>query len=113
MKTMQAGGFRIPAAFAMLSVSLLTTGCPPPPAQVNREYEDKCATKASFEMSCPSSSLTFTCLQDGLVSAHGFSGIESCIQWGVTGCGKKATYVLTDVGWVNNTAAPTADASSK
>ena len=109
---MQTKLVRLVAAIAMASVSLLTTGCPPPAAQVNREYQDKCAAKASFEMSCPSSSLTFTCLQDGLVHAHGFSGIDSCIQWGVTGGDKKAVYVLTDVGWINNTEAPAADAQS-
>jgi uncharacterized heparinase superfamily protein len=81
MKTKRA---RLAAAIAMSSVTLLMMGCPPPAAQVNREYEDKCAVKASFEMSCPRESLTFTCLQNGFVSAHGFSGIESCIQWGVT-----------------------------
>jgi hypothetical protein len=26
----------------------------------------------------------------------------ACTSWGVSGCDKQATYVLTDLGWLNN-----------
>ena len=85
------------------SLAVGMAGCAAPQrAQIDREKRVDCSRKASFDLDCPEAQLDFRCLADGYVSHGGWSGMSACISWGVTGCGQKATYVLTDVGWVNN-----------
>ena len=93
-----------------LAMTLTLLGCAAPQRpQIDREKRVDCGRKASFDLDCPEEQLNFRCLADGSVSHGGWSGMTACISWGVLGCGKKATYVLTDLGWVNNTGSQSAE----
>jgi hypothetical protein len=81
-----------------------TVGCAVPNRErIDQEKRVECSRKAAFDLGCPEDQLKFQCLADGGVSHGGWSGMIACTSWGVTGCDKKATYVLTNLGWVNNT----------
>ena len=87
----------------LLLVTATVFGCAiPQRARIDGEKRVDCAKKASFDLDCPDAQLSFQCLAEGPVSHGGWSGMTACISWGVRGCGKKAIYVLTDLGWINN-----------
>lgn len=55
--------------------------------------EDKLRQRSSFDFDCPATEITLQVLAKN--GAHP-------TQYGVTGCGKRAVYVLHDSGWVKD-----------
>jgi hypothetical protein len=97
--------WRVGCAVVMMP---LLAGCPERMSQLELdEYsKDKFADRASFELSCPMDQLTFQCVQRGNMNAG--QGVllvyeNGCVSWGVSGCGRKAVYVATHQGYLNNT----------
>ena len=83
--------------FSMASVFLLmslTQGCVTTTAE---SFEEDGLTRASFDLSCPKDKLTTSIIK----STTSYMG-RPYGTVGVSGCGKKAVYVNTVSGWVNN-----------
>jgi hypothetical protein len=89
-------------------LAALLAGCAPKitRAELDQQKQADVARKATFELDCAREQLSFQCLADGRVPHAGWCCFDACTSWGVSGCGKKAVYVLTDEnGWINNTGA--------
>ena len=66
------------------------------------EYEsqlEKVRTRAGFDLNCPADKLQTTVLE---TAGSEQSGEARVLQFGVSGCEHRGSYVLTDSGWIMN-----------
>lgn len=70
-----------------LALVIASTGC-----ATNQGLKEKLLTRARFDLKCQE--------LDATSLANNSLGYTT--TWGVSGCGKQATYVATDSGWVLN-----------
>ena len=78
----------------LIAIGLTVAGCGKGLAPSRTEYDAKLRQRAAFDLGCPEAELTLVPLADGDLPA----------SQGVTGCGKKATYVFSmgSGAWVKN-----------
>jgi hypothetical protein len=78
---------------ALLCLVSAGVGC----ITVGEHFRKFALDRAAFEMQCPKEKLQLTGLRGGLDKE-----LDGAEQVGVTGCGKRAVYVLTSNGWLLN-----------
>ncbi|WP_224360258.1 hypothetical protein [Hyalangium versicolor] len=82
------------ARYIVLFLAVVVAGC----TTTMQSFRNKGVKKAAFELSCPEQDLVLHEIE----SSTAFIG-DPVGTVGVEGCGKKATYINTVYGWVNNT----------
>ena len=94
-----------------LSLLLLTTVACGPQFYLRDHAERELRQRASFEMECPSASLQLTPLSSEHATYKG-AETDTPKTMGVSGCGKKGTYVyVSEKGYLLNSATNSASAN--
>jgi hypothetical protein len=89
-----------PVAFLVRVLVLASGGCAAARREVQARQAETLLSRAAFDVNCPANRLSWTCLQ------HPPDAPYRCVSAGVTGCGHRFTYVLSEPSgveqWVLN-----------